>query len=207
MKKKFLMSALATIVIVATSGMSYAQDIYPQNKIEKKAEKPYKHLNKPHMPYYKGHHPSKAEMEAKKAEFEKRLNLTEEQKKQIEENKIKDREKMKPIFDEMKSKRMEIMNIKKDNKLSDSEKVKKSAELEKDIIDLRVKADELRRENMKNFENILTKEQLEEFSKIKEEQKQHMEKMRKQFEGKKKLKGSKPPIGLPVQPKPIPLEK
>ena len=203
MNRKVLMSALAAVVVVATSGVSFAQESLPQEK--KFIPKNEVHKNVDGYRHIKiKHHPTKAEMEAKKLEFEKRLNLTEEQKSQIEKNKQKDKEKMKPIFDEMKSKRAEIMSIHKNNKLTDSEKVKKVAELEKDIIDLRVKADELRRENMKNFENVLTKEQLAEFTKIKEEQKRDMERKFKHFEGQKRMKGPKPPIGLPVEPKPIP---
>lgn len=203
MNKKVLMSALAAVIVVATSGVSFAQESLAQDKKFIQKNEMQKSFGGYHHIKIK-HHPTKAEMEAKKLEFEKRLNLTEEQKSQIEKNKQKDKEKMKPIFDEMKSKKAEIMNIQKNNKLTDSEKVKKVAELEKDIIDLRVKADELRRENMKNFESILTKEQLEEFSKIKEEQKQEMEKKRKNFEARKRMKGHKTPIGLPVEPKPIP---
>lgn len=207
MNKKILMSALAAVVVVATNGVCFAQDelaqeqkFIPKNEMNKTVDG-YRHE------HVKKHPPTKAEMEAKKAEFEKRLNLTEKQKEQIEKNKQKDKEKMKPIFDEMKAKKEQIKEIKKNNSLSQSEKVKKSAQLEKDLIDLRVKADELRRENMKNFENILTKEQLEEFSKIKEEQKFEMQKRRSHFERHRGFKGPKPPIGLPVEPKPIPVEK
>lgn len=203
MNKKVFMSAIAAVVVVATSGISFAHDALPQEKkfIPKntvnKSVDGFRHTKIKH-------HQTKSEMEAKKAEFEKRLNLTEKQKIQIEKNKQKDKEKMKPIFDEMKAKRAEIMSIHKNSKLTDSEKVKKVAELEKDIIDLRVKADELRRANMKNFESVLTKEQLVEFEKIKEEQKLEMEKRFKHFQGQKRIKGPKPPIGLPVEPKPIP---
>ena len=147
---------------------------------------------------------TKEEKEAKKAEYEKRLNLTEEQKAQIEKNKQKDKETMKPIFDKMKENKQAIKAIHKDATLSPEDKVVKSAEYEKELIDLKVKANELRKENMKNFENILTDDQKAEFAKIKEEQKAEMEKRRAAFKAKK---AKKPVFGLPVQPKPIPVEK
>ena len=83
MDKKVLMSAIAAVVVVATSGISFAYDALPQEKkfIPKNAVNNsvdgFRHTKIKH-------HPTKAEMEAKKAEFEKRLNLTEEQKIQIE---------------------------------------------------------------------------------------------------------------------------
>ena len=76
------MSAIAAVVVVATSGISFAYDALPQEKkfIPKNAVNNsvdgFRHTKIKH-------HPTKAEMEAKKAEFEKRLNLTEEQKIQI----------------------------------------------------------------------------------------------------------------------------
>lgn len=201
------MSALVAVVVVATSGVSFAQDAIPQTDKFIPKHESYKHVDGFRHQKMKKHHPSKAEMEAKKAEFEKRLNLTEKQKEQIEKNKEKDKEKMKPIFEEMKAKQSQIRDIEKNSSLTESEKVKKSAQLEKDIIDLRVKADELRRNNMKSFENILTKEQMEEFTKIKQEQQQEMEKRRNHFEMRRGFDGPKPPIGMPVEPKPMPIEK
>ena len=200
MNKKLLMSALAMVVMFSVSNVSYANDgAEIQKKQPMKMERP--------MHKFKAQPPSKAEMEAKKAEFEKRLNLTEKQKEQIEKNKQKDREKMKPIFEKMKENKEAIRNIHHDKTLSREDKVVKSAEYEKNLIDLKVKANELRKENMKNFENILTDEQKVEFAKIKDEQQKEMEKRRAQFKGKRGFKGSQPPIGLPVQPKPIPVKK
>lgn len=198
------MSAIVAVVVVATSCVGYAQDEFAQERKFVPKNEMHKTFDGYRHEHVKKHPPTKAEMEAKKAEFEKRLNLTEKQKEQIEKNKQKDKEKMKPIFDEMKSKKEQMREINNNDSLSESEKVKKSAQLEKDLIDLRVKADELRRENMKNFENILTKEQLEEFSKIKEEQKFEMQKRRSYFERHRGFKGPKPQIDLPVEPKPIP---
>ena len=204
MNKKFLMSALAMVVIISSNATSYANDVTPQAKQPMKMERPMHKFDGPRHHKFKGQPPSKAEMEAKKAEFENRLKLTEEQKVQIEKNKQNDREKMKPILDKMKENKAKIREIHKDMSLSPEDKVLKSAKYEKELIDLNVKANELRKENMKNFESVLTAEQKVEFLKIKEEQKMEMEKRRAEFKAKK---AKKPVFGLPYQPKPIPLEK
>ena len=97
------MSALAMVVMLSMNGISYANEgAEIQDKQPMKMERPHKGFDGPRHYKFKGQPPSKAEMEAKKAEFEKRLNLTEEQKVQIEKNKQKDKETMKPIFDKMK---------------------------------------------------------------------------------------------------------
>ena len=207
MNKKVLMSALAMVVMLSVNSTSYANEDVVQEKQPMKMERPMHKFNGPRHHKFMGQPPSKAEMEAKKAEFEKRLNLTEKQKEQIEKNKQKDREKMKPIFEKMKENKQAIMKIHQDKSLTPEDKVVKSAEYEKELIDLKVKANELRKENMKNFENLLTDEQKAEFAKIKEEQKKEMEKRRTQFKEKRGFKGAQPPITLPVQPKPIPVEK
>ena len=205
MNKKFLMSALAMVVMLSMNGISYANEgAEIQDKQPMKMERPHKGFDGPRHHKFKGQPPSRAEMEAKKAEFEKRLNLTDEQKTQIEKNKQKDKETMKPIYDKMKENKQAIKAIHKDATLSPEDKVLKSAQYEKELIDLKVKANELRKENMKNFESILTDDQKVEFAKIKEEQKAEMEKRRAAFKAKK---AKKPVFGLPVQPKPIPLEK
>ena len=182
MNKKLFISALAVLVVVSMSGVSYANERFmEQDRKTLPMEQKRPDFNGHYQNHFKAHHPSKEEMEAKKAEFEKRLNLTEAQKQQIEKNKQKDREKMKPIIQKMHEKRNELHNIKTDKTLSQDEKLKKSAAIEKELIDLKVKANDLRKKNMESFEKLLTPEQKSEFAKIKEEQKQEMEKRRKNF--------------------------
>ena len=202
------MSALAVLFAVSMNSVSYANDcpMAEQGQVMK-MEHQHKGFGAPHHKHFKGKRPSKAEMEAKKAEFEKRLNLTDEQKAQIEKNKQNDREKMKPIMQKMHEKRTEIMGIKTDPALAPHEKVEKTAPLEKDLIDLKLKANELRKKNMEAFEKLLTAEQKAEFEKIKEEQKQEMEKRRQHFKGLKKGKFPHPPIEKPVMPEPVAVEK
>lgn len=187
MNKKMFLSALAALIVVCSTGVSYAQDVLFEDKAQPVMQENRRHFAPPSKHKFKHQGPSKAEIEAKKLEFEKRLNLTEEQKLQIEKNKQKDKEKIKPLYEEMKVKRGELRSIRLNPSLSELEKSKKSAVIEKELIDLRVKADELRVNNMKNFENILTKEQKMEFAKIKEEQKKEMEERKMKFHSDKKL--------------------
>ncbi|MBQ3640454.1 Spy/CpxP family protein refolding chaperone [bacterium] len=166
-------------------------------------------------PPQKGHHmmpppnqqdmkAKKAEFEAKKAEFEKRLELTEEQKAQIRANKEKDRETMKPVIEQIRAKHIQYAKIDTDNSLSDEAKEKQKQELKKEIKALKVQADNLRKENMKHFESVLTEKQKKEFDKIKKEQKQEIEKKHKEMA--KNIKDGKE-IGLPVMPPPPKYEK
>ena len=140
---------------------------------------PMEHFAK--QPKFDKQFPSKAEMEAKKAEFEKRLKLTDKQKKQIDAQKKTDIEKIKPIIDEMHKKRHEFKTVTEDKTLSKEAKDKKLNEIRENLKTLGTQADYLRKENMANFENILTEKQKKEFSKIKEEQKKEMEQRKKDF--------------------------
>ncbi len=227
MKKNLILTALAVSVFVLSYGISCAQEplkedmpkpvpiennsILPlqDNGVDIKQEPnnhfpgEFKRPNDNHPKQIKGMKPSKAEMDAKKAEFEKRLNLTEKQKKQIEENRKKDHEKVKPLFDQMRDKKHELRKIKRDNTISPKDKEKKIGKLKSEIKMLNEKADEYRQENMKKFESILTEEQKQEFAKIKEEQKKEMERRRAEFEGRQnpEMKPIPPekPINLPSQ--------
>jgi Spy/CpxP family protein refolding chaperone len=155
---------------------------------------------------------SKEEMEAKKAEIDKRLNLTEEQKKQIEKNKEKDRKKIKPVIDKMHADKKELHEIYGNDTLTRAEKDKKAKKIKKDLKKQKNLADKYRKENMKNFESVLTTEQKEEFAKIKQEQKAEMEKRKAEFEQNRKefcekkhgFHGMKPPFEAKplVQPPP-----
>lgn len=159
-----------------------------------------------HHPIFEGkqppsnfHHPSKEEMDKKKAEFEERLNLTDKQKKKIEANRIKDREKIKPVFDEMKAKQQELEKIRTDETLSRSDKMQKENQLKKEMGALRQKMKSAHEKNMKSFESILTKKQKKEFAQIKKEQRKEMGMRKKAFE-KSMHHPDMPPPFLPPQP-------
>ena len=207
MKKYLLVAAMAVSTLLSANSMCFAEETatlekttIENSKILQEEKKSPINFNK------KGFHqpPSKEEMAEKKAEFEKRLNLTEEQKQQIAENKKQDIEKMKPVFEKMKAKRHAMRAVDFDATLSSEQKQAKKEELKEEMKTLKETADNYRAENMKNFESILDDKQKKEFKKIQEEQKKEMEKRREQF---KKIKKDRGEYHLPVQPKPIPLEK
>ena len=180
MNKKALLTIMAFLTV-----SSFSLGYSAENTVNKEAEKiqppPHGEFRMPpnHRQFK---HPSKEEMEKKKAEFDKRLNLTEEQKKQIEENRKIGHEKVKPIFEQKRAIFHEIKEIKQNNDLSEEQKQKKIDSLKSDIKKLDEQANSLRQENMKAFEGILNNKQKKEFEKIKSEQKKEMEKRKKNFE-------------------------
>lgn len=119
--------------------------------------------------------PSPEKMAEKRAEFEKKLKLTEEQKAQAKEIRMKGHEEMKPIMEQMKTKKIEFQTVKKDGSLTVAEQQQKLSEIGQEIKALKKQARDLRIKNMQEFESILT-----------DRQKQTLEKMKK--EGKKNFK-------------------
>lgn len=181
MKNKSFISAFIFIIFISTSNMcsaeqtmQFSQNVIPMNPIMSNLDKMKQE------PHHQKHF-TKEEMEKKRAEFEKRLNLTEEQKNYIEINKEKDREKIKPIIKKIHKKRIDYMMLETNQEIDEESKIKQKKELKNEIKELKLQADNCRKENMKNFEAILTEEQKIEFEKIKAEQKQEMEKRRKEF--------------------------
>lgn len=186
MNKKLLLPALSLMILSTSTMTCMAADVdcpekqnAPMGFHHKMPPKHFKHMpprGKFENPKFSAEH--KAKMEAKKAEFEKRLNLTEEQKQTIEANKIKDREKMAPIMKDIREKQKSFRAIDTNPDLTAEQKQKEKQKVKAEIKALKVQADNCRKENMKNFENVLTPQQKTEFEKIKKEQKQEMEKKR-----------------------------
>lgn len=112
-------------------------------------------------------------------EFEKRLNLTEEQKALAKAQREASREKIKPIIEQIKSKKAEIEAVQK-TRMAQQAIDERVAELQGEIQTLRKQAHEIRKENMKAFEATLTEDQKKELQKMKDEGRKHFEKMKKQ---------------------------
>lgn len=111
-------------------------------------------------------------------EFEKRLNLTEEQKAIAKAQREASIEKIKPIIEEIKSKKAEIEKTKM-SRMAQQAIDEKVAELQGEIRELRKKAHEIRKENMKAFEATLTEDQKKELQKMKKEGRKHFEQKHK----------------------------
>lgn len=111
--------------------------------------------------------------------FEKRLGLTEEQKEFAKAQREASIEKIKPIIEQIKNKKAEIEMIKL-SKMAQQAIDERVAQLESEIKTLRKQAHEIRKENMKAFESILTDAQKKELHKMKAEGRKKFEKMKKE---------------------------
>lgn len=117
----------------------------------------------------------KKEHAKRKAEIDARLKLTEDQKKAVEQNRQEGRQKMKPVFDQLRAKRAKIEEINASCQ-NQCEKDKQITQIKSELKDLKAQAECIRKENMQKFEAILTPAQKCEFEKIKQEHRQKMEK-------------------------------
>ena len=230
MNKKLLIGLFAIGAVLALNTNTSLAAENPNNAQKPMAEKTQYEIAKPMAHKYIGEvppalkhtgpgpqidkkHPMKLHgpygFAQKQEEMEKRLKLTDEQKNKIEEQRKLDHAKIKPIITQIKTKRQEIRTIIENTKLSDEDKSKQTAEKLKELDALKLQADNLRKENMTNFENLLTEKQKKEFEKIKKEQAKERAKHKKQFDKKKKNLKNKPKkeVEIPVQPKPLPEKK
>ena len=78
-------------------------------------------------------------------------------------------EKMKPVMDQIKAKKDEIRTIRENGALTQAEAKAKIDVLHKDIMDLKAQAKEIRKQNMQEFEAILTDKQKKTLEKMKQE--------------------------------------
>ncbi len=144
--------------------------------------------------------PVNVEFKKRQANFENRLKLTDEQKAKSEQIRQKGHEQMKPIMEKIKEKRAEIDAVKR-SRMAVEMQQEKIAELQKEIRALKRAAHEIRMQNMKDFEAILTKKQLKELKKMKEEGRKNFEKNHKK--GGHPQFGPRPGFG-PEGPRPEP---
>ncbi len=110
--------------------------------------------------------------------LETRLNLTAEQKKQIDENRLEYRKEMQKTVKKMEYLSKKIKRI-YETKTSKIQADVESTPLKLELVLLKQKADKIRIENRKKFESILNDAQKAEFEKIKQE-----------FHNKKRMKNN-----------------
>lgn len=119
--------------------------------------------------------PSKEQCLKNRQSFEKRLNLTEEQKTKAKKIHQKGAKQMKSLMDKKIELKKEIRTIKK----SDLDETKKHEQISKKFKEMRKldkKAHQIRKQNGKDFEKILTDEQKNELAKMKAEGRKRFEK-------------------------------
>lgn len=119
---------------------------------------------------------NKEEMVKRQAEFEAKLKLTDEQKVQAKEIRLKGHEEMKPIFEKMKAKKLEIDAVKDNGSLTVDEQKAQLGKLFAEMKELKKQARDLRIKNMQEFESILTDKQKKTLQKMKEEGKKNFKK-------------------------------
>ena len=116
--------------------------------------------------------PTKEEiMKVKKAHeqaFDQKLGLTEVQKLKARELRKAGHEKMKPVVDELRAKRQEAEAVRR-SKLSVQAQEEKLTEIDKDIAALEKQAAQIKKQNMKDFESILTRKQKSTLKQMKKE--------------------------------------
>ncbi len=137
-----------------------------------KFEKQHKPCKHHHFKHKKGNNLAEA------------LNLTQEQKDILKQNRKASKEKMKPIMKKMSKKKYELDKVMLSN-ASKEQKAKKIAKIKSEMKALKLQADEIRKEDMKKFEEVLTPEQKAKFEEIKKEKRAQFE-QRKQHKPKNK---------------------
>ena len=111
---------------------------------------------------------------AHEAAFEQKLGLTEAQKIKARELRIQGRQKMKPVLEEIKAKKQEARMVKM-SRIAVQMQEEKLAQIDKELAVLEKKANEIRKQNMKDFEAILTKDQKKILKNMKKEGRKNFE--------------------------------
>lgn len=106
--------------------------------------------------------------------FEQRLKLTDVQKEKARKIHEKGFKQMKPIMQKKDQLKVDIATIKKSN-LDEKTKAQKISKDKKELQKLHQKAENIRKANGKEFEKILTKDQLDELAKMKAEGRRNFE--------------------------------
>ena len=115
---------------------------------------------------------------AREAVFEQKLGLTEVQKLKVREQRKQGFEKIKPVMEQLKAKKQEAEMIRR-SKLTVEEQEAKLAVLDKEIQELQKQANVIRKQNMKDFESILTSKQRKTLKQMKKEGRNKFEQGRK----------------------------
>lgn len=194
MKKTFILSTLLTTSILMSSLTSFAateSTAIPctsctneqQTATQPNFNGPEGKMQPPCPKCMEKHKEKIKEMkEARKREFETRLKLTDEQKQQAKEIRMKGHEEIKPIFEEMKTKKDELKELKAKQNPSLVEQAK-IRQLENEVKALKDRAKSIREANNNEFEKILTKKQQKELKKMKKEGEERFKEMKKNHKG------------------------
>lgn len=178
---KKLSIVLCALCVFAAAANAAPEKTFPQQGPKK-------------MPAFDKKMPQNMEERAKmkrahEAAFEQKLGLTEVQKLKARELRKSGHEKMRPVMEDLRAKRQEAETIRR-SKLTVQEQEEKLTVIDKDIQELEKKAGEIRKQNMKDFESILNKQQRKTLKEMKKEGREKFEQGRKIY-----------------HPHPVPLQK
>lgn len=112
--------------------------------------------------------------------FEQKLGLTEVQKLKAKELRKAGHEKMKPVAEQIRAKKQEAEII-RNSKLTVTEQEEKLTVIDKDLAELKKQARDIKKQNMKDFEAILTKDQKKTLKNMKKEGRKNFEEHRKEL--------------------------
>ena len=112
--------------------------------------------------------------------FEQKLGLTEVQKLKARELRKTGHEKIKPVMDEIKANKKEAEAV-RNSKLTVEAQEEKLIVIDKNLAELEKQAQTIRKQNMKDFESILTKDQKKILKNMKKEGRKNFDKNRKQL--------------------------
>lgn len=143
--------------------------------------------------------PKRPDFQKKHNEFEKRLKLTDKQKEQAKQIRIKGHEQMKPVMEQIKAKHQEADAVRK-SRIAPKMQEEKLQKINMELRELRKQAHEIRTQNMKEFESILTKKQKKELEKMKKEGRERFEREHRPHPGGPGF-GPKPEGPCPQPPK------
>ena len=170
MKKTLI---LASALVFAISLASYADTDVKTKQIT--TQKAGNRIEMPNRPDFQ-RPPKGPDFKKRQAEFDKRLNLTDKQKTKAEEIRKQGFDKMKPIMEKTKEKSIELKKLRDANNENNKAQIE---QLHKELQALKKEAHEIRQQNMKDFEAILTKKQKKELQTMKEEGRKKFEQERK----------------------------
>ncbi len=155
MKKLAIM--LCSLCILTSSAIAAENNTQPVKKMAPPTQEQMAKIRKAHQ-----------------ESFEKKLGLTEVQKLKTRELRRTSHEKIKPVIDKIRQNKQEAEAIRRSN-LSVEAQEEKLIVIDKELRELEKQAAVIRKQNMKDFESILTKEQRKILKQMKKEGRKNFE--------------------------------
>ena len=178
MKKLLIMTCAMFVLTGAANAANLDKAVAPNEDIRGNVEGFSK------KPQFDGKKPDIEQMKkirrAHEAAFEQKLNLSEVQKLKARELRKAGHEKIEPVMKQIKAKKQEAEMV-RNSKLTVEAQEEKLTAIDKDLVVLQKQAQQIRKENMKEFESILTKDQKKTLKNMKKEGRKNFDKHRKEL--------------------------